>query len=62
MQNVQNHLVTIIQDMHKKVDKMYTDWKATGFCGRTENDTKWFEVSVLFFIVINIVIFFIYIQ
>ena len=45
MLNVQNQLVTIVQDMQKKVNEMYADWKVNGFCGRTENDTKWFEVS-----------------
>ncbi len=46
MQNVQNQLVTIVQDMHKKVNEMYIDWKAAGFGGHTENDTKWIEVSM----------------
>ncbi|RGB29282.1 hypothetical protein C1646_766764 [Rhizophagus diaphanus] len=35
-----------IQDIHKKVIKMYTDWKATGFGGQSENNTKWIEDTI----------------
>ncbi|CAB4483957.1 hypothetical protein RhiirA1_401477 [Rhizophagus irregularis] len=47
MQNVQNQLVTIVQDVHKKATEMYTDWKATGFGGQLENNTKWIEAQCL---------------
>ncbi|EXX52079.1 uncharacterized protein OCT59_022776 [Rhizophagus irregularis] len=47
MQNVQNQLVTIVQDVHKKATEMYTDWKATGFGGQSENNTKWIEAQCL---------------
>uniref|UniRef100_U9SMI0 Uncharacterized protein n=1 Tax=Rhizophagus irregularis (strain DAOM 181602 / DAOM 197198 / MUCL 43194) TaxID=747089 RepID=U9SMI0_RHIID len=46
MQNVQNQLVTIVQDVHKKATEMYTDWKATGFGGQSENNTKWIEDTI----------------
>ncbi|CAB4392465.1 unnamed protein product [Rhizophagus irregularis] len=46
MQNVQNQLVTIVQDVHKKVTEMYTGWKATGFGGQSENNTKWIEDTI----------------
>ena len=26
MQNLQNKLVTMVQDMHQKVNEMHTDW------------------------------------
>ena len=38
-------MVTMIQDMQKKIDEMYADWKAIGFGGHTKDDTKWIEVS-----------------
>lgn len=46
MKNVQNKLVTMVQDMHQKVNEMHTDWKSTGF-GHTESDTKWIKVSII---------------
>lgn len=54
MQNVQNQLVTIVQDVHKKATEMYTDWKATGFGGQSENNTKWIEVSNIIFVNIGL--------
>ncbi|RGB27853.1 hypothetical protein C1646_768525 [Rhizophagus diaphanus] len=33
----------VVQDVYKKVTEMYTDWKATGFEGQSENNTKWIE-------------------
>jgi hypothetical protein len=41
----------MIQDIQKKVNEMYTDWKATGGFGNhtAENDTKWIEVNKLIF-------------
>jgi hypothetical protein len=48
MQNVQDQLVVMVQDMHKKINEMHTDWKSTGFGNHTENDTKWLEVSIIF--------------
>ncbi|PKK58638.1 hypothetical protein RhiirC2_720381 [Rhizophagus irregularis] len=39
-----------LQDVHKKVTEMYTDWKATGFGGQSENNTKWIEVSNIIFV------------
>jgi hypothetical protein len=54
MQNVQNQLVTIVQDVHKKVNEMYTDWKATGFGGHSENNTKWIEVSNIIIVIIGL--------
>ena len=45
MQAVQNQTFTIIQEIQKKVNEMYTDWKATGgFGSHTDNDPKWIGV------------------
>ncbi|GES82462.1 hypothetical protein GLOIN_2v1789101 [Rhizophagus clarus] len=30
----------------QKVNEMYTDWKATGFGGHSESDTKWLEDTI----------------
>lgn len=38
-------MIMMTQDIQKKVNEMYADWKATGFGGHTENDTKWIDVS-----------------
>nr|CAG8490060.1 5651_t:CDS:2 [Entrophospora candida] len=36
MQNVQNQMFMIIQDMQRKVNEIYLDWKAAGF-GSSQN-------------------------
>ena len=50
MQNMQNQMFTILQDVQKKVNEMYIDWKATGFgSSYIEKDTKWIEVSTKYY-------------
>lgn len=47
MQNVQNQMFTIIQDMQRKVNEMYVDWKAAGFGScHVESNTKWINVRI----------------
>lgn len=44
---MQNQMFTILQDVQKKVNEMYIDWKATGFGGtHVGNDMKWIDVSI----------------
>ena len=36
-----------VQDIQKKVDEIYGDWKSTGFGGHVDkNDMKWIDVSI----------------
>jgi hypothetical protein len=47
MQIMQNKTFSIIQEIQKNVNEMYTDWKATGgFGSHAESDTKWIEASI----------------
>ena len=47
MQNVQNQMFTIIQDIQRKVNEMYVDWKAAGFGGsQAESNIKWINVRI----------------
>ena len=48
MQRVQDQMLTIVQDIQKKVGEMYVDWKAAGFGGgsQVESDIKWINVSI----------------
>ena len=40
-------MFTIIQDMQRKVNEMYVDWKAAGFgSSQVENNTKWINVRI----------------
>ena len=48
MQRVQNQTLTIVQDIQKKVNEMYINWKAAGFGdgSQVESDFKWINISV----------------
>ncbi|CAG8849049.1 13106_t:CDS:2, partial [Racocetra persica] len=43
---VQLQMVPMIQDIQKKLDEMYSDWKAVGFGVQMKNDTKWIEDAI----------------
>ncbi|KAF0537231.1 hypothetical protein F8M41_008645 [Gigaspora margarita] len=46
IQEVQLQMVTVIQDIHKKLDEMYSDWKAVGFGSNIKIDKKWIEDAI----------------
>ena len=43
---MQNKMFTMVQDIQKKVDEIYGDWKSTGFGSHVKNDMKWIDVSI----------------
>ena len=55
---MQNQMFTIVQDVQKKVDEIYKDWKAIGFGSKGENDMKWIDVSINVLIVCLLVVYF----
>jgi hypothetical protein len=45
---MQNKMFATVQDIQKKVDEIYGDWKSTGFGGHVDkNDMKWIDVSII---------------
>ncbi|CAG8764087.1 8262_t:CDS:2, partial [Funneliformis caledonium] len=41
--DVQTQMIVMIQDIQKKINEMYIDWKVIRFGSHMENDTKWID-------------------
>ncbi|KAF0496484.1 hypothetical protein F8M41_020966 [Gigaspora margarita] len=46
IQEVQLQMVTVIQDIHRKLDEIYSDWKDVGFGSNIKTDKKWIEDAI----------------